>query len=104
MMVITRSSLDSIPTSYATVSIGFNKKNSLPEKLEAIASAGFNAIELAFPDLLEFAKDHLGIDVTESDYEAISQAGREVRKLCDNLKLQVLVLQPFSNFEGWAKG
>lgn len=103
-MALFLSSLESIPTSYATVSIGYNNPHSLPAKLQAISSAGFNAIELAFPDLLEFSKQHLGKEVKENDYDSLCVTGEEVKRLCNAQKLQILVLQPFSNFEGWEDG
>ena len=103
-MAITVSSLKSIPVSYATVSIGFNKPHSLPTKLEAISSAGFNGIELAFPDLLAFSNEFLKRDVQEDDYDSLCEAGEEVKKLCQKHNLTIMVLQPFANFEGWPEG
>lgn len=98
------SGLNSIPTCYATVSIGFNHPHSLVDKLEAISSAGFDAIELGFPDLLGFSKEFLGRDVQEDDYDSLCEAGEEVQRLCKVKKLKILVLQPFFNFEGWEEG
>ena len=103
-MVITSASLEAIPVSYATVSIGFNKPHSLPTKIEAISSAGFNGIELAFPDLLTFAEEFLKRKVEEDDYNSLCEVGEEIKKLCQKNNLTVLVLQPFSNFEGWPEG
>jgi len=51
---ISRTSLNSIPASFATVSVG-TPEDSLEEKLKAISYAGFSAIELGFPDLQSFA-------------------------------------------------
>jgi len=103
IMVINLSSLESIPTSYATCSIG-KPTDPLPKKLEAIASAGFKAIELSFPDLLSFAGDLLNKEVQPSHYDDLCTAGEEVKKLCDKLDLKILILQPFANFEGWPEG
>jgi tryptophan synthase alpha subunit len=47
-MSISRSSLDSIPTSFATLSVG-TPDDSLENKLKAISNAGFQGIELGFP-------------------------------------------------------
>lgn len=92
--------ISQIPASYATCSIG-DSSTPLPDKLHAIAQAGFKGIELAFPDLVTFASQHFGNEVKEDDYERLCQAGGEVRKLCEQLGLKILMLQPFSNFEGW---
>ena len=89
-----------VPTCYASCSIG-NPTDPLPDKLDAISAAGFNAIELSFSDLLNFAKSHLKKEVGESGYDDLCVAGEEVKKLCNAKGLKILVLQPFSNFEGW---
>ena len=92
-----------IPFSFATCSIG-KPTDPLPEILQAIAGAGFSGIELSFPNLLEFAKATQGKDVSETDYSSLSAAAKEVKKLCDDLGLKIMLLQPFSNFEGWERG
>ena len=97
-------SLTGFPKSHATCSIGTNPPQPLPAKLQALAKAGFKGIELAFPDLVAFATKIHGRDVGETDYDAIYDAAREVKKLCKELGLHILMLQPFANFEGWQRG
>lgn len=99
-MSLSRSSLEAIPTSYATVSIG-SPDDPLEPKLKAISTAGFQAIELGFPDLLSFASKHLKKDVKEDDYDSLCEAGKEVKQLCTKHNLKIMMLQPFANFEGW---
>ena len=70
----------------------------------AISDAGFESIELSMPDLLSFAKSFLEKEVGAEDYNELCEAGREVKRMCERFELGVLVLQPFSNFEGWPKG
>ena len=95
----------SIPTCYASCSIGHdNPAHTLENKLHAISDAGFDAIELSMPDLLSFAAIHTGKDVDPKDYDSLCSAGNEVKKLCQQLNLKILILQPFANFEGWPKG
>lgn len=104
--------LDNIPTSYATVSIGCKPEHTLPKKLEAISAAGFQAIELGFPDLVAFANQHLrpseqddGPDeISECDYDNLCAAAKVVKTMCDAKGIKVLMLQPFANFEGWPEG
>ncbi len=98
-----RASLDSIPTSFASVSLG-TPKDPLPDKLKAISMAGFKAIELGFPDLVSFASTHHKKEIQEDDYENLCSAGVEVKKLCAYHNLGIMMLQPFSNFEGWPEG
>lgn len=99
---ITKESLAKIPTSFATVSVG-TTEDSLESKLKDISAAGFQAIELGFPDLVAFASKHHAKDVEEDDYEALVSAGQEVAKLVKQNKLEIMMLQPFANFEGWPK-
>ena len=93
-------SLLAIPTCYATVSIGTPEHN-LNHKLEAIASAGFQGIELGFPDLLSFASRYFHKQIQPQDFDALCRAGSEIKITCEKLGLKIVMLQPFSNFEGW---
>ena len=99
-----RELINSIPTSYATVSIGNQPPRGLEEKLEAINGAGFKGCELGFPDLLDFAKEHLQRDVKPNDYESLCEAGQAVKRICKRLGITIVMLQPFANFEGWPQG
>jgi sugar phosphate isomerase/epimerase len=92
------------PKCYATCSIGLNSSASLTEKLDAISKAGFEAIELAYPDIVSTAKSMYQCDIAEDDYQSICQAAKVVRSMCEERNLNILILQPFSNFEGWPKG
>ncbi len=66
-------------TSIATVCLSGN----LMEKLEAIASAGFKAVE-----------------IFENDLIAYPASPKQVRRICDDLGLTVVTCQPFREFEG----
>jgi 4-hydroxyphenylpyruvate dioxygenase len=66
-------------TSLATVSISGN----LPEKLEAIAAAGFD-----------------GIEIFEQDFIAHDGSPREVGELIRSSGLEITLFQPFRDFEG----
>ncbi|TLD39155.1 3-dehydroshikimate dehydratase [Venturia nashicola] len=103
-MALQLSSLNTIPVSYATCSIGCKAEHTLPKRLEAIANAGFTAVELSMPDILEFASMHLGKEVGPYDYDDLVTASKLIKGMCDAKDLKVLMLQPFSNFEGWAEG
>ena len=65
--------------SIATVSLS----GTLPEKLEAIAAAGFDGVEIFENDLLYYAG-----------------SPRDVRQLCADLGLAITLFQPFRDFEG----
>lgn len=66
-------------TSIATVCISGN----LQEKLEAIAAAGFSAVE-----------------IFENDLIAYPGSPRDIRRICDDLGLSIITCQPFRDFEG----
>lgn len=104
MPKLPRSSLTSIPTSFATCSLGYKESHTLPLKLTTLATAGFTGIELAFPDLVSFASLHHKKPIQETDYPSLLTAAREVKSLCAAANLEIMLLQPFANFEGWAEG
>lgn len=99
-MSLTKSSFAAIPTCYATVSVG-TPNDPLDQKLEAIAGAGFQGIELGFPDLLNFASKFHGKDVGNEDFSDLCIAAKEVKAMCEHQGLKIVMLQPFANFEGW---
>lgn len=92
-----------VPLSIASCSIGL-PRHTLHQKVEALSQAGFRGIELSMPDLQSFASSHLGTDVAANDYTALCRAGVEIRRLCAAHGLEIMLLQPFSNFEGWPEG
>jgi sugar phosphate isomerase/epimerase len=91
-MSLSRSSLDSIPLSFASVSVG-SPDDPLENKLKAISSAGFTAIELGFPDLLSFSKNFQKKEIREDDYGNLCKAGTEVKALCKKHNLGIMMLQ-----------
>jgi 4-hydroxyphenylpyruvate dioxygenase len=66
-------------TSIATVSIS----GDLREKLEAIAAAGFD-----------------GVEIFENDFLAFDRSPAEVRRMVEDLGLDITLFQPFRDFEG----
>jgi 3-dehydroshikimate dehydratase len=70
-------------TSIATVSLS----GTLGEKLEAIANAKFDAVEIFENDLITF-----------------NGAPADVRRACGELGLDIVTLQPFRDFEGMPPG
>lgn len=103
MLGSTTPSTHGIPLAFASCSIG-GESDGLHRRIEAIASAGFAAIELSFPDLQTFASQFLKREVKEDNYDDLCQAAEEVRRMCESHGLKILMLQPFSNFEGWKRG
>jgi sugar phosphate isomerase/epimerase len=93
-----------IPVCYATVSIGHDEKHTLPEKLKAIAGAGFTAIELGMPDIVAYGKHVSGKEPAMEDFGTLASVAKQIGELCKAHGLEILMLQPFTNFEGWPKG
>lgn len=104
MSQITSASLQKIPLSYASCSIGCSPTHTLPGRLEALSAAGFIAIELSFPDIVDYATQILGRRVAPNNYAELLPIADEIRRLCKANNLSIMMLQPFSNFEGWRKG
>lgn len=95
-----------IPLSYATCSLG-TTATPLQTKLSIISNAGFSAIELAFPDLLNHASTLANREIDNNnniDYDSLIPAASDIKRLAAANGLQILMLQPFSNFEGWPRG
>ncbi|KAL9057935.1 MAG: hypothetical protein Q9162_002062 [Coniocarpon cinnabarinum] len=92
-------------TSFATVSLNNqpagSSQLSLDDKLGAISAAGFEHIELGFPDVVAFASQHHGRQIQADDYDALVAACTEIKALVVRHTLKILMLQPFANFEGW---
>ncbi|MFL9814961.1 bifunctional sugar phosphate isomerase/epimerase/4-hydroxyphenylpyruvate dioxygenase family protein [Stutzerimonas sp. VN223-3] len=65
--------------SIATVSLS----GTLPEKLEAIAAAGFDGVEIFENDLLYY-----------------SGSPRDIQRMCQDLGIAITLFQPFRDFEG----
>jgi len=90
--------------SYATPSLGMHPTHTLPHKLSALSSAGYMGLELGFDDLLSFARSYLhNPSITPTSYDQLCIAAQKIRILCapPNHNLAIMVLQPFSNFEGY---
>ena len=98
-------SLVSIPISYATCSLG-SPSNPPPllQRIDAISAAGFAAVELSFPDLLSYGQTLLGHEIEPSNYDELCKVAAHVKQECDKRKLDIMMLQPFANFEGWPEG
>ena len=104
LLIMQKIDQHAIPTAFATCSIGCKPEHTVPRRLEAIAASDFTAIELSFPDILSHANAHLQREVTATDYDALCTAAAHIKSLCDDLKLEILMLQPFANYEGWPPG
>ncbi|EPQ51701.1 xylose isomerase-like protein [Gloeophyllum trabeum ATCC 11539] len=98
--------LSSLPLAYCTDSAGMHPAHTLPLKLQSIAGAGFPLVELAFPDLEAYAaSQHPGYHKLDNagrgDLHTLVQVARDVRGMCDGLRVKVFAVHPFSQFEGF---
>ncbi|KAL1963038.1 hypothetical protein VTN77DRAFT_8786 [Rasamsonia byssochlamydoides] len=75
----------------ASMSLGQPGIHDLPGKLRQASRYGFEGIEIFFEDLETFAR---------TSRISILEAARQVRQLCDSLRLDVVCLQPFLFYEG----
>ena len=98
-------SLQAIPVSFASCSLSNHPAHTLPLVLQSLHKAGFRAIELSMPDLLAHAsKLNSTKDVAPDDYTTLCAAAKDVRRLCNELDMEIMLLQPFANFEAWPRG
>ena len=81
-----------------TNSLGNAGLHPLKRKLEQLAEKGFKGVELCYPELEHYAKNHPSI-VFKND---IFKAAKSLHELCKKLKLTVISIQPFAYFEGLA--
>jgi 4-hydroxyphenylpyruvate dioxygenase len=80
----------------ASNSLGHPTVHPIVDRLTAAKQHGFNAVEIVDEDLEEHARTVYG-DVTASS--RLSSA-HDIRTYCDELKLTVVVFQPFRFYEG----
>ncbi|KAF2242701.1 xylose isomerase-like protein [Trematosphaeria pertusa] len=105
MSALDYATLPMIPISYASCSLGNpSKPPPLLDRLHAISTAGFTAIELSFPDILSYGETLLGHSPDPKSYDELCNVAAAIKQECDKRKLGIMMLQPFSNFEGWKEG
>lgn len=90
-----------IPTCFATSSIPQQLDDTLPNKLQAIYDAGFDAIEMSMPDIIAYGTTLYNKEISDEDCDAIVDVAKDIRRLTDELGLRIVILQPFTRFEGW---
>jgi 4-hydroxyphenylpyruvate dioxygenase len=86
----------------ASMSLGRAWVHPLEGKLKTASEAGFCGIELFYEDLEYFTKAMPGYgenEATPSPAQLIA-AATKIRKLCSDLKLEIIGLQPFLFYEG----
>lgn len=86
----------------ASMSLGRAWVHPLEAKLKSASAAGFHGIELFYEDLEYFAAAMSGNennDTPPSPAQLVA-AATEIRKLCSDLDLKIIGLQPFLFYEG----
>ncbi|GAM89213.1 hypothetical protein ANO11243_072500 [Dothideomycetidae sp. 11243] len=101
---LTLASLKAVPISFASCSLSNHPSHTLEAKLNTLHKVGFRAIELSMPDLQAHASKLASKEVSDSDYGTLCTAAKDVKRLCDSLDMEIMLLQPFANFEGWPRG
>ncbi|SPO06883.1 related to dehydroshikimate dehydratase [Cephalotrichum gorgonifer] len=92
-----------VPLSMASCSFKFSK-HTLPQKIEAIAQAGFKGIEMALQDVVSFTSSHQGREVGSTDYDALCDGAAQIAKLCEANGVKITLLHFFGSFEGYPEG
>ncbi|GAB7333519.1 hypothetical protein MBLNU13_g05101t1 [Cladosporium sp. NU13] len=87
----------------ASMSLGRAWHHSLDQKLQQASNAGFRGIEIFYEDLEYFARALPGFENNKDEPLPPTQlvaAATQIRKLCSDLKLEIIGLQPFLFYEG----
>jgi 4-hydroxyphenylpyruvate dioxygenase len=84
----------------STISLGQSGRYSIHQKLAACAHYNFKAIELFYDDLEALARSQSKL--AQPTRDDLLGAAREIRAVCDSLKIRVLNLQPLRFYEGLA--
>lgn len=71
--------------------------------MRAIKKAGFDGMELSMPDLLSYGANLEKRPLAEDETDVVVEVAEQVKNLADELGLKIVMLQPFSRFEGWTK-
>jgi sugar phosphate isomerase/epimerase len=109
LLLILTMPIRGVPVACCTLAVGFPGAASLPEKLEAIAHAGFDAVELGFPDLQEHARHIQGVrregegegaETAADSWSSLGKAAEDLKNLVDNLGIKVLTIMPFGGYGG----
>ncbi|KAJ7483331.1 xylose isomerase-like protein [Mycena latifolia] len=86
-------------TSALLTSVGRAWVHELDVKIVEAGKAGYQGVEIFWEDLVYAAKK-FSPDSDEKDEAAMLRAAQYVRDLCDQNGLDILVLQPFMNYDG----
>jgi len=52
------------------------------------------------PDILSFAKECIFCEIGPKDFDNLVVVAKSIKAICDERNLKIIMLQPFSNFEG----
>ncbi|CAI7665104.1 unnamed protein product [Penicillium manginii] len=75
----------------STISLGQHPSHALDRKIKAAALAGYSGIELVFSDLEAYSRTN-GLSIFDAAYK--------IKQLCESLKIEIISLAPFENYEG----
>ena len=91
------SHFQNLPIGITSLSLGRASVHCMEGKIQAAAAAGFRGIEIFFEDI-EVLACELGSD--ENRVANLQSAAHLVRRLCDQVSIDVINLQPFRDYEG----
>jgi sugar phosphate isomerase/epimerase len=78
----------------ATISLGWHSSHTLEQKLKSASENGFEGVEMVYSDLQKYA---------EGRNISMLEAASQVKDLCAKLKLGIICLCAFTEFEGSPK-
>ncbi|KAA8915553.1 hypothetical protein TRICI_002292 [Trichomonascus ciferrii] len=78
----------------ATISLGWHSSHTLEQKLKSASDNGYEGVEMVYSDLQKYAESH---------NLSMIDASRQIRDFCTELKLGIICLCAFTEFEGSSK-
>jgi 4-hydroxyphenylpyruvate dioxygenase len=88
--------LEKFPVAIASMSLGRAAQHDLETKIKACADAGFNGIEVFYEDIKLPARAM----TTGTFEENLLKSAATFKELCDRYDVEIMVLQPFKNYDG----
>jgi len=84
----------------ATISIGKPGTHSIESILKAIAGAGLKGVEICYNNLVHHAISRFPTKSDDVEHHQLLEAAKDIKRQCDELHLTIIVLQPFSHYDG----
>ena len=84
----------------ATVSLGNPNGHPIQSILQAASNAGLKGIEICYNNLLNHATHLSSLNADAVEQKHLVQSAEDIKRMCDEFGLTIIVLQPFAFYDG----